>query len=289
MTEHEGCLSLNEAAEKLGVHYMTAYRYVRTGRLPAVQHGSHWLVDPADLARLSRAAPARRGRSAGARAVGQGRGVERSATMKDRMVAGDEAGTWGIVEGAIASGMEPADVYGALLTPALRDIGDGWLAGDVSVADEHRASAVAQRVVGRLGPRFARRGRKRGSVVLGSPAGDLHSLPCSMLADLLRGAGFDVADIGANAPAESFLETAMAADRLVAVLVGASAPNPDVAVRETVAALHQADLGVPVLVGGRAISDAEHALRLGADGWSGADGATAVAAVERIAAQRRSR
>ncbi len=286
MTDTEERLSLNEAAERLGVHYMTAYRYVRTGRLPAVQHGSQWLVDRADLARLAEAKPLRRGRVASGDAEGEARRVERSPTIKDRMMAGDEAGTWSIVEGAMASGMEPAEVYDELLTPAMRDIGDGWLAGNLSVADEHRASAVAQRVVGRLGPRFARRGRKRGTVVIGTPAGDLHSLPCSILADLLRGAGFDVADMGADTPAESFVETAVGADRLVAVLVGASAPHPDVAVRATVAALHQAGVGVPVIVGGGAISDAEHALRLGADGWSGADGATAVAAVERIATAR---
>ena len=29
----ESRLTLQEAADRLGVHYMTAYRYVRTGRL----------------------------------------------------------------------------------------------------------------------------------------------------------------------------------------------------------------------------------------------------------------
>ena len=43
-------ISLQEAADALGVHYMTAYRYVRTGRLPAVKDGAEWRVDPADLA-----------------------------------------------------------------------------------------------------------------------------------------------------------------------------------------------------------------------------------------------
>ena len=33
--------TLPEVAEKLGVHYMTAYRYVRTGRLPARTRGGH--------------------------------------------------------------------------------------------------------------------------------------------------------------------------------------------------------------------------------------------------------
>ena len=45
-----GLLSLQEAADRLEVHYMTAYRYVRTGRLRAVQIGSQWWVDPQDLA-----------------------------------------------------------------------------------------------------------------------------------------------------------------------------------------------------------------------------------------------
>ena len=34
-------VTLHEAAERLGVHYMTAYRYVRTGRLPAERDGAH--------------------------------------------------------------------------------------------------------------------------------------------------------------------------------------------------------------------------------------------------------
>jgi len=42
-------LSLNEVAEKLGVHYMTAYRYVRLGILPATQQGRSWVVRSDDL------------------------------------------------------------------------------------------------------------------------------------------------------------------------------------------------------------------------------------------------
>ena len=37
-------VTLHEAAKRLGVHYMTAYRYVRTGRLPAERDGAHWLI-----------------------------------------------------------------------------------------------------------------------------------------------------------------------------------------------------------------------------------------------------
>ena len=46
-------LSLHEAADLLGVHYMTIYRRVRLGILPARKVGGTWLVDPADLERAT--------------------------------------------------------------------------------------------------------------------------------------------------------------------------------------------------------------------------------------------
>jgi len=35
-------LSLRDAADQLGVHYMTAYRYLRLGTLPAKKVGGVW-------------------------------------------------------------------------------------------------------------------------------------------------------------------------------------------------------------------------------------------------------
>ena len=261
------------------MHYMTAYHYVRTGQLPAVRNGAQWTVAVSDLQRVvsGRRAPARH-RTAR---------VERPARLVDRLVAGDEAGAWKVVEGALSSGSDPADVYLDVLVPALRSIGDGWERGDLTVADEHRASAVAVRIIGRLGPRFARRGRTRGTVVLGAPPGEQHGLPGAILADLLRVAGFEPLDLGANTPALSFAQTALGADRVVAVLIGATTQSREAAVRKVVLALRQAEVTAPVLLGGRAIVDADHAHKLGADGFSGHDALAAVAAVEAAATQFR--
>lgn len=252
---------------------MTAYRYVRTGRLPARREGAHWLVDPLDIDRLrdrNRARPGSR----------HTRG-DRVSTLTARMAAGDEAGAWRGIEEALSSGMDPAEVYLDLLVPALRGLGDGWAAGTVTVAEEHRASAVASRIIGRLGPRFARRGRKRGAVIVGAPAGDQHSLPSAIVADLLRGEGFEVLDVGANVPSGSFAETAQHAARLAAVVIGVTTPGRDGAVRSAIRALRAAAVAAPVLAGGAAIQDADHALRLGADAWTGRDGRSVIAAVER--------
>src|SRR5690242_18393957 len=99
---------------------MTAYRYIRTGRLPARRDGVQWVIDPRDLGRLRDRG---RGRPGGHRPR-----AERMATLSSRMAGGDEGGAWRVIDDALASGMDPADVYLDLLVPALRRLGDGWAA-----------------------------------------------------------------------------------------------------------------------------------------------------------------
>ena len=161
---HAGLLNLQEAADRLGVHYMTTYRYVRTGRLPASKVGSQWFVDPQDLPRAgAEAAVAGRPRSATRRSARQAA----ARRLEDRLVAGDEAGAWAIVEGRLGSGSNPDEILLDELGLAMRAVGEGWQAGDYTVDDEHRASGVATRVVARLGALFTKRGPRRRSVILG--------------------------------------------------------------------------------------------------------------------------
>jgi len=262
-------MGLPEAADLLGVHYMTAYRYVRTGRLPATSVDGVWRVDPADVRALrGRSAPARR--RAGGSAGRAARMVER------RLIEGDQQGAFAVLETALGSWASPTDVYLEVLVPAMRSIGERWAAGELGVADEHRAATVAQRLIGRLGTRFARAGRRRGSVVVGAPAGERHAIPVAVVADLLRAAGFEVADLGADTPPEAFVSAARAADRLAAVAIGVTVAGNDGGVAETVGLVHDAVPGVPVIVGGAGIPDPETARRMGADHWSGTDGATVV-------------
>lgn len=272
-------ISLQEAADRLGVHYMTAYKYVRTGRLPARKDGVEWRVDADDVTALRRRAKPR-GRGTGAP---RGRAGLR---LRDRLVAGDEAGAWAVVSDALSSGATPPEIYTDLLVPALRWIGDQWAAGDLSVADEHRAAVVAQRLIGRLGPRFVRPGRRRGTVIVGAPAGELHGLPGSIVADLLRAARFDVVDLGPNTPAASFVEVAEIVPRLVAVAICITTAAGEEGLAEATRALHAA--GAPVVAGGAGVRDEDHARSLGATVYSGPDAADAVAAVEGLLSEPRS-
>jgi excisionase family DNA binding protein len=268
-------IGLREAAERLGVHYMTVYRYVRIGQLPAERQGSTWRVAIKDLDRMQLPDP-RPSRSRTSR-------QQRLTWLLARLVAGDEGGAWLIVEEALASGTSPREIYVDVLVPALRAIGEQWEEGQLSIAAEHRASAVATRLVGRLGPMFARRGLSRGTIVLGAPPDDLHALPSAIVADLLRGRGFEVLDLGANTPVSSFVESAREASRLVAVLVGATSTDSVARLSEIAVALRNAGIDVPIYFGGRAVPSERVARGLGADGWSGNDADTVIAVMEIVA------
>ncbi|HKX72370.1 MAG TPA: B12-binding domain-containing protein, partial [Acidimicrobiales bacterium] len=183
-------------AERLGVHYMTAYRYVRTGQLIAARRAGRWTVDQGDLAAFEsdRSTPPPRGRrraddDAAADHGGAGRRRYR-ARLLERLLAGDEAGAWRVVESALVTRMRPDRVHLDLLAPCLREIGDRWAAGSLSVGDEHVASAVAVRLAARLAPLCARRGRTRGTLVIGGSAGELHGLPLTLVTNVLRSRGW---------------------------------------------------------------------------------------------------
>lgn len=267
-----GALTLEEAARQLGVHYMTVYRYVRLGRLNATQHGGRWFVRPEDLDRLAPSPPPAGGRR-------RRTWEPRQERLVSRLVDGDALGCWAIVEQAMTAGASPTDVYLRLLAPALRLVGDQWKTGVLDVGDEHRATAVALRLMGRLGPSFTRSGRRRpGAVLFGGAQGDPHLIPAAMVTDVLRGAGRTVIDLGANVPQSSFLLAASRAQGLAAVGVSVSADLAKPAAAATLRALHTAHPTVLLLAGGPAVGSLAEARDLGAHAWA----PDAVAVAERL-------
>jgi 5-methyltetrahydrofolate--homocysteine methyltransferase len=103
---------------------------------------------------------------------------------------------------------------------------------------------------------------------LGTPCGERHSLPVAILADLLRGEGWEVSDVGADLPAESFVRAALDITDLVGVGVSVTTPEMLPAATEVLGALQAAVGDVYVAVGGAAVVDESHALALGAQGWA---------------------
>jgi 5-methyltetrahydrofolate--homocysteine methyltransferase len=120
----------------------------------------------------------------------------------------------------------------------------------------------------------------RGKVILGTVQGDLHDIGKNLVGILLRGAGFEVIDLGHDVAPEAFAE---AAEREGAAVVGMSAllTTTMPAMGQTVAELRARGLAgrVRTIVGGAPVSEA-FAREIGADAYA-FDGTSAV---ERVAA-----
>jgi methanogenic corrinoid protein MtbC1 len=259
-TQANDVLTLHEAAEELGVHYMSAYRYVRLGLLDAVKRGGIWNVERSAI----EAFQAGSDRSP----VAAGQSAPWSERLESRLIGGDAQGAWGVIEKALASGMELDLVYLEVLTPALVSIGERWSAGELDIAIEHRASGIAMRIIGQIGPKFVRRGRSRGVIVVASPAGEQHGLPLAMLSDLLRLEGWEVADLGANLPAPSLIRLMQDTPDAVAIGLSASSPESLAALTEMCGAVREAAPRLLVVLGGGAIQGRDHAVALGGHGWA---------------------
>jgi excisionase family DNA binding protein len=270
-----GMLTLQEAADRLGVHYMTAYRYVRTGRLHATRDGGRWSVAPADVDALSDLRGEASGLTGRPEGSGDGAGGEDGADryrerLLGRLLAGDEAGSWRVVESALVARVRPDRAHLDLLAPCLREVGERWAAGTLSVGGEHVATATAARLAARLAPLRARRGRTRGTVVVAGAPGEQHVLPMTLLTNVLRARGWGVVELGADTPPADVAEAARRADRLVAVALSVGSAESFAATARTAAELRVALPGVSLLVGGPGVADAGVARRLGGEAW-GAD------------------
>jgi MerR family transcriptional regulator, light-induced transcriptional regulator len=193
-------LTLQEAADQLNVHYMTAYRWVRSGKLQAFKAGGRLRVRSEDLRSFAQ------GREVDvvlpARASGRRnwkRHVERlhGCLLDGRAV---EAGT--LVAKVVANGATATDAYIHLITPALYRVGDDWADGRIGIAVEHRATEIATRLMISLSGLFQRPGPSRGVAVTVAPEGEQHGLGLAMVADFLRGMHFTVHHLGCNLPAD---------------------------------------------------------------------------------------
>jgi methanogenic corrinoid protein MtbC1 len=185
------------------------------------------------------------------------------------LVAGDGRGAFDVLQRAISAGADVDEVYLEILSPVLKSIGERWSRGEIDISVEHLATSIATRLVGQLSPRFSRPGRRRGVLVIGGPTGERHGLVLAMLADLLRREGWDVLDLGADTPAQSFAHAAAGVEDLVAIGISVSSDESLDSARETLKILRtQVGDDVRLVIGGHAIRDLDHARSLGADHWA---------------------
>ena len=128
----------------------------------------------------------------------------------------------------------------------LKSLGDLWYAGKVSVSQEHFTSGMVVNRMEALILAVPQPTREQ-TVLIGCPAGELHTFPALLLTLLLRRRGWKVINLGANVPADQLVETAQALSPDIVVLVAQTLPSA-AALKDTVGLLGQ--LNIPVAFGG---------------------------------------
>ena len=234
-------MSLEEAANRLGVHYQTAYGWVRSGELPAVLVGGRYQLGADAVDRLGR----RRTRPATPPIRQPRQGFEPlSRHMFGLLVDGNEREVRRTVGRLIGTGVPLATIVQEVFVPSLQRVGEEWHENGLSVAVEHRASAIVERVLGDHLPSPS--GRRRGNAVVAALSGDRHALPTSMAAVALREDRWHVHHLGADLPPEDLIRFCDHHDVDLVVLT-VTAGHADATARRTAEVLEAS--GARVLVG----------------------------------------
>ena len=171
-----------------------------------------------------------------------------------------------------------------LLADVQQKVGRLWQQDELTVADEHAASAIVDLALAAACFDAEHRPHTpEGTVIVACAEEEWHVLPARMFAEQLRAAGWDVVFLGASTPAEH-LQRFVAAERPAAVAVSCTVALHLPGARRAISASHAAD--VPVLAGGAAFGTAPNrAAAIGADAWaSNLD--DAVAAITRWVSNR---
>jgi methanogenic corrinoid protein MtbC1 len=177
-------------------------------------------------------------------------------------------------EGGISAEHVLLDVIGAVQ----RRVGVEWAANRLSVAQEHAATAINDRVITVLTQLCPRPAERRGRVTVTCVDGEWHALPARLLAEVLTLRGFRVDYLGAQVPTPHLI-TYLHRTAPDAVALSSSIATRLPTAHATITACQAT--GTPVIAGGVAFGlDGEYATQLGADAWA----PNARAAADRLAA-----
>ena len=233
-------MDLEAAAAVLGVHYQTAYRWVRNGELPAVRVGQAYELDP-DVVEAVRQERQQRRRRQGEPAIAWK--LEQAALAR-WLVNGSEGAARRQFDRLQCNGASVVSLCAELVSPALRHLHAGWAAGDLHGADVAAAAELCERLIGALAA--PPRGRPRGLAVVAGPVADRHRLPSLMATAALRANRWRVQHLGSGVPARDlveFVEETVPDLVVVTFTVGGGAADDFSAAVSGVTA-------VPVVVGG---------------------------------------
>jgi methanogenic corrinoid protein MtbC1 len=123
--------------------------------------------------------------------------------MRKFLLAGDLKNTISIYTDFVKQS-SVTNFYDIILRPAMYQIGELWDAKKLDVGDEHIASNTAMRLIEKIGakPRMKNKGK---TILICTPDGEYHAIPCYMMETYLSLNGYDVINLAPSAPSNSIM------------------------------------------------------------------------------------
>jgi len=192
----------------------------------------------------------------------------------------DKDAAFEVVNAALANGLSAEDVVFKVVIPAVEEMmSDITRDPDANLAQHFMTAQIAAEVTEKMLLKFAHPPEIIGRVVIGTAAGDLHSLGKRIVMGCLKALMVEVLDLGVNVPAEKFVAEAVhyGADVIAISAMMVHTATGENGARKVRALLKEQGLEdkVKIVVGGAPYRfDNELYKTVGADGWA-ADGIAA--------------
>jgi len=204
--------------------------------------------------------------------------------LYDAILNGQAAAAAEATRQALADGVAAIDLVHAQMVPAMDEVGRRFECEDYFVPELLLAARAMKAALALIRPLLVSSGAEpAGRVAIGTVKGDLHDIGKNIVAAMLEGAGFEVADLGADVAPQAFVE-AVRSGRAQVLCLSALLTVTMPAMKTTVDALIAAGLRerVKVMVGGAPVTQ-RYADEIGADGY-GENATVAVAVARRLVA-----
>ncbi|MHC4478117.1 MAG: corrinoid protein [Planctomycetota bacterium] len=202
--------------------------------------------------------------------------------LADAIIKGDHNTAMEITKSALAEGTAAKSVLNDGLIAGMDVVGARFKKNEVYIPEVLISARAMKMAMEILEPELAKAGVKPiAKFLIGTVQGDLHDIGKNLVAMMMKGAGFEVVDIGIDVSVDDFVEKVKAAG---AELIGMSAllTTTMPAMEKTLQALKEAGVNGKIMVGGAPVTQG-YADKIGADGYA-PDAASAVDVAKKLVA-----
>jgi len=194
--------------------------------------------------------------------------------LADAVIKGDQNTAVEITKTALAEGTSPKSVLEEGLIAGMNVIGARFKKNEIYIPEVLIAARAMKMAMEMLEPELVKAGVEPvGKFMIGTVKGDLHDIGKNLVAMMLKGAGFEVVDLGIDVGPDKFVEKAKATGiQLIGMSTLLTTTMPSM--EKTVKALKEAGISAKIMIGGAPVTQG-YADKIGADGFA-ADAASAV-------------